>query len=67
MQHHAAHELHIEVPLAERPLGRLAHRGESLGQQIVEALAVGQPLAELIRLAAQLIVGKRLEFAAQER
>ena len=67
MQHHAADELHIEVPLAKRALGRLAHRRERFGQQIVEVLAIGQPLAELVGLAAQFIVRERQRIAAQER
>ncbi len=35
MQRGAAHELHVEVPLPQGPLRRLAHGGESLGQQVV--------------------------------
>ncbi len=59
MQHGAAEQLHVEVPHAERALGRLAHRGERLGQEIVERLALLEPLAELGRLAAELVVGER--------
>ena len=51
MQHHAAHQLHVEMALAERALGRLAHRGEGLGQQVVERLAFGEARAELAVLA----------------
>ena len=57
----AAHELHVEVPLAERPLGRLADGGERLGQQVVEGLAVGEALAELVGQGAQLGVAQRGE------
>ena len=42
VQHHAADELHVEMALAERPLGRLAHRCEGWDQEIVERLAVGE-------------------------
>ena len=62
VQDHAALELDVEVPLAERPLGRLAHRGEGLDQQVVQRLAFGQPLAELGRLGAQRLVGELLEL-----
>jgi len=47
VQHHAADQLHVEVPLPERALGRLAHRGEGLDQEVVEILALGQSFAEL--------------------
>jgi hypothetical protein len=30
MQHHAANQLHVEMTLAERTLGGLAHSGEGL-------------------------------------
>ena len=62
MQHHAALELDVEVALAERPLGRLAHHGEGLDQEVVERLALGQPLAEFGGLGAQGLVGELLEL-----
>ena len=40
MQHDAAHQLHVEMALAERALGRLAHGGEGVGQEVVELGAV---------------------------
>ncbi len=58
MQDHAALELHVEVALAQGSLGRLAHRGEGLGQQVVERFALGEALAELDGLAFQLLVGE---------
>ncbi len=61
VQRRAAHELDVEVPLAEHPLGGLAHGGERLGHQVVEGLAVGEPLLELVGLRAQLLVGHRDE------
>ena len=46
VQHHAADQLHVEMALAERALGRLAHGGESRHQDVVERLAVGELLLE---------------------
>ncbi len=60
VQHHAADQLHVEVPLAERALGCLAHHGERLGQQIVQRRPIGQPLAELGGLRAQRLIRQRL-------
>ena len=48
VQRRAAHHLDVVRPLAEHPLGRLADRGERLRQQVVERLAVGEPLLELL-------------------
>ena len=45
VQRGAAHDLDVEVALAEGALARLADRGERLGQEVVEGLAVGQALA----------------------
>ena len=61
VQRGAAHDLHVEVPLAEDPLGGLADGGERLGHQVVEGLAVGEPLLELRGLRAQLLVAHRDE------
>ena len=47
VQRRATHDLDVEVALAEHPAGGLAHGGERLGHQVVEALALGQPLLEL--------------------
>ncbi len=41
-----AHQLDVEVALAEHPPGRLAHEGERLDQQVLEALAVVEALLE---------------------
>ena len=52
VQHNAAHELHVEMPLAKRPLGSLAHRGKSLRQQLVQRFArrmtVAQPVGTFL-------------------
>ena len=57
----AAHDLDVEVALAEGPLGRLADGGERLREDVVEGLAVGQSLAEDVGLRAQLGIGELLE------
>ena len=44
VQHHAADQLDVEMALAERPLGGLAHDGEGLDQQVVQRLALLQPV-----------------------
>ena len=46
--------------LADAAPDGLADDREGLRQQVVERLAVGEPLAELVRLGAQLVVGERL-------
>jgi hypothetical protein len=56
MQRGASHDLDVEVPLAQRPLGSLPDGGERLGENVVETLAVGVPLPEGFRLPAQLRV-----------
>ena len=61
VERRAAHDLHVVVPLPDDPLGRLAHGGERLGHQVVEGLALGQPLLELGRLRSQLVVAHRDE------
>ncbi len=58
VQHHAADELHVEMPLAERALRRLAHSGEGVRQELVERSAVGDLLAELVGLGAKLGVAQ---------
>jgi hypothetical protein len=61
----AAHQLHVEVAHAERALGGLANRGESLGQQIVERLAVAVAFAQFDGLVLQLVVGELGEVVFQ--
>ena len=40
VEHHAADQLDVEMALAQGALGRLAHRREGAGQNLVEGLAV---------------------------
>ena len=61
VQHHAADQLHVEVAQAERAARGLAHHGKGLGQQVVERLAGGEPLAELDGLGRELGVGQGLQ------
>jgi hypothetical protein len=65
MQHHAAQQLDVEMALAEGPLRRLAHRREGLDQQIVEGLAGGEALAELIGAGKQVDIRERFELRLQ--
>ena len=56
MQGSTAHELHVEVTLAKGALGDLAHGGERLGHDLVQALAVFDFLLELRGLGLQILV-----------
>ena len=49
MERHPAHQLDVEVALADRALRCLAHHRESLDEQFVELLAVFEALFELAR------------------
>ena len=60
VQCRAAHQLDVEVALAEHALGGLAHRRERLGQDGVQRLAVLEARAKLVGLGAQLLVAHRL-------
>jgi hypothetical protein len=65
VQDHPAHHLHVVMALAERALGRLAHGGESLGQDVVELGPAGQSMAVITGLVAQRLVAQRLEIRLQ--
>ena len=54
----AAHQLHVEVTLAKRALGDLAHRGERFGHQAVKLLPVVQALLELAGLRLELVIAQ---------
>jgi len=51
MQHHAAHELHVEMALADGALGGFAHRREGLRNQIFERSSVLDARAEVVGAA----------------
>ena len=59
MEHHAAHELHVEVAHAEHALGGFADRGKSFRQELIDRFAGGKPGAEGGSQAGQLFVGQR--------
>ena len=67
VQDHAADQLHVEMALAERALGRLAHGGEGRHQDVVERLAVGELLLEVVGARAQLLVGELAPAPARAR
>lgn len=70
MQHDAADQLHIEMALTECALGRLAHGGKGVDQEIVERLAFREPLFEPIGAGAKLGIAQPLElrfFCVDER
>ena len=58
VQHHAAHELDVEMAHVQKPPARLASGRERFGQEVVERLTGGPPAAELLRLGLELLVGK---------
>src|SRR5215217_2305730 len=62
MQRGPAHQLDVEVALADDALGGLARDGERLDGDVVEIGAVGEALAELGRLGPELLVGQPLEL-----
>ena len=62
-----AHQLDVEDALVGLALARLADGGERLEEELLERLAVLEPLPELGRLAAQLVVGERLELGLERR
>ena len=65
VQHDAADQLHVEMPLAERALGRLAHGGEGRNQNVVQGLAIGELFAEFSRARLQRLVRKCRDLGLQ--
>ena len=65
VQHHAADELGVVVALAKHALGRLAHHGESLLQEVVQRVAPFQPGAELGGLGLQPCVRQRADLGLE--
>ncbi len=58
MQHHAADQLHIEVPHLQGALAAFAHHGKSFRQDRIQRFALLYALLEFCSLAPQGIVGK---------
>ena len=61
VQGRPAHDLDVEVALAQGAPRALAGHGERLDEQVVQALAVGDPLLERVGLGAQLGVRQRAD------
>ena len=59
VQQRAADELDVEVPHVELTPGALADHREGLDEQIVQGLALLEPIAELVRLGGELRAGQR--------
>ena len=62
VQRRAAHELHVEMALAEHPHRCLPHHRERLQKQIVGGLAPLQPAAELAGAGPQAVVVEALHL-----
>ena len=64
MQHRAADQLHIIVPLAYGAAGRLACDGKGFGQKVVQGLAALEPFPESRGHGSQFAVafGHHLRF-----
>ena len=65
MQCHPAHQLHVEVALADRAPRRLAHDRERLDEQVVEVLSGVEPLAELDGHVRELLVAHRRDLVLE--
>ncbi len=61
VERESADELHVEVAHLERALRGLADHGEGLGREVIELLAVGEPLAEFVGLGAESFVAQGLQ------
>ena len=62
MEHHAAHQLHIEVTHLEDAPGGLPADCEGLGQDVVQSLPIGQPLLKVGRPGLESLIAKRLNL-----
>ena len=65
MEDDAAHLLHVEEADAHGALERLADRREGLEDELVDRLAVLDPLPELGSLSGELVVGELLELGLE--
>ncbi len=65
MEHNAADELDIIMPLAEHPSGCLANHGKCFRQKFVKRCALGYPFPELDCLGSKFSVGKRFDRGFQ--
>ena len=67
VEHRAAEDLHVEVAQADAATGGFAHGGERLGQDVVQRLAVREPLTELVGVRGELFVGQRRHLVRRIR
>jgi hypothetical protein len=65
VQHHAANELHIEGPEAQRALGCLAHRSEGGSQEIIQGLSGGKFRFEFLGQALEIGIAQFFIFGLQ--
>jgi hypothetical protein len=65
MQGERAEQLDVEVRLADRAGGGLPDRRERLREEVLEGLALLEPLPEVLRRAAELVRGQRRGPLAQ--
>ena len=65
MQGRPAHQLHVEVALADGAPGRFPDGGEGLDQQVVDVLAPVQALAERHGPVSQGLVAERLSLGLE--
>jgi hypothetical protein len=59
VQHHAADQLNIEMPLAEGTLGGLAHGGKRRNENVVQRFSIGELFTEFGGARLQRFVGQR--------
>ena len=62
MERRPAHQLDVEVALADHPASGLAGDGERLDGDVVEVGTVGESLPELAGLGPQVVVGQLLDL-----
>ena len=65
VQHHAADQLDVEVPLPEDAARRLPHRRESRDEQVLEAFAGGSGLAKGHRPPGEFGIGEFSHFGLE--
>ena len=62
VQHHAADQLHVEVPHVQHALASFAYHRERFDEKVVYRLTGGDTRTELLGLIPELFVGERLHF-----
>src|SRR5262245_2426782 len=62
VKHHAADQLHVEMPHVQHALARLANHSERLDEHVVERLTASDARLELLGLLTKLFVSERLDL-----